>query len=107
MDSQLDYQAYPMEACLQENGEHSLLQFRKSGLICHQVGSLKTPPFSFAIGTIPGMVELAKVTPSATHPHGLMTMLQRKYNLDNLFLLDNYPVSGERQLVIADPVSIT
>ncbi|RQM08842.1 hypothetical protein DH86_00002970 [Scytalidium sp. 3C] len=67
------------------------------------VGSLKTPPFSFAIGTIPGMVELAKVTPSATHPHGLMTMLQRKYNLDNLFLLDNYPVSGERQLVIADP----
>ncbi|RFU32546.1 hypothetical protein B7463_g3778, partial [Scytalidium lignicola] len=66
-------------------------------------GSLKTPPFSLAIGTIPGMIELAKVTPPRTHPQGLMTMLQQKYKLDNVFLLDNYPASAERQLIITDP----
>ncbi|KAH8816397.1 cytochrome P450 monooxygenase-like protein [Xylogone sp. PMI_703] len=66
-------------------------------------GSLKAAPFNLAIGSLPGMIELAKVTPSRAHPHGLMTMIQRKYELDNVFLLDNYPATGERQLIIADP----
>jgi hypothetical protein len=42
--------------------------------------------------------------PVTAHPHGIMTMMYRKYNLKDLFYLDNWPVFDYRQIVIADPV---
>lgn len=43
--------------------------------------------------------------PTDTHPHGVMTMMQRKWNLKGMWFIDNWPATAYRQLVIAEPVS--
>lgn len=55
-------------------------------------------------GTIPGIAGLYQNSPRDTHPMTTMTVLSRKYNLGNLYFLDNWPASDRRQLVVNDPV---
>ena len=55
-------------------------------------------------GTIPGIAGLYKNSPTDTHPMTTMTVLWRKYNLGNLYFLDNWPAADWRQVVVNDPV---
>jgi hypothetical protein len=51
------------------------------------------------------MAEMYAHAPTDAHPHGVMTMMQRKWNLKGMWFIDTWPATGERQLVIVDPVS--
>jgi hypothetical protein len=66
---------------------------------------LPTPPFSILFGNLKAMAEIYAHAPTDTHPHGVMTMMQRKWNLKGMWFIDTWPATGERQLVIVDPVS--
>ncbi|EDN98258.1 hypothetical protein SS1G_13116 [Sclerotinia sclerotiorum 1980 UF-70] len=41
--------------------------------------------------------------PMTAHPHGIMTMIYNKYNLKDMFILDNWPFFRWRQIIICDP----
>jgi len=74
-------------------------------LTWRQNGSLKTLPFNFLLGTIPGLIPIFKESPANAHPMTVITLLYRKLNLGSLYFMDNWPATPYRQMVIVDPVS--
>ncbi|KAE9376613.1 cytochrome P450 [Stipitochalara longipes BDJ] len=49
------------------------------------------------------MAEMYAHAPTDSHPHGVFTMMQRKYALKGMWFMDTWPASPQRQLIIADP----
>ncbi|PVH73910.1 cytochrome P450 monooxygenase-like protein [Cadophora sp. DSE1049] len=78
-----------------------VVQYRRG--FKHLHGPLPSPPFSMWFGTIPGIAGLYKNSPTDTHPMTTMTVLWRKYNLGNLYFLDNWPAADCRQILVNDP----
>ncbi|KUJ06776.1 cytochrome P450 [Mollisia scopiformis] len=66
-------------------------------------GSLKAPPFSMWLGSMPATGDIYKNSPMNTHPMCTMTLLSRKHNLDGIYYLDTWPISDMRQLCVTDP----
>ncbi|PQE13973.1 cytochrome P450 71B25 protein [Rutstroemia sp. NJR-2017a BBW] len=66
--------------------------------------SIPSPPFNVLLGTVGAMGKMYAKAPVTAHPHGIMTMMYRKYNLKDFFILDNWPLFDYRQIIIADPV---
>ncbi|RAL60316.1 hypothetical protein DID88_000092 [Monilinia fructigena] len=64
---------------------------------------LPCPPFSIVLGTLKSMGEQYAHAPMTAHPHGIMTMIYNKYQLKDMFILDNWPFFRWRQIIICDP----
>lgn len=50
------------------------------------------------------MMDEYRSFPRNGHPHCMMTLIQRKFKLDNLWFMDVFPFQRDRQLVVTDPV---
>ncbi|TGO29044.1 hypothetical protein BPAE_0019g00140 [Botrytis paeoniae] len=77
------------------------IRYRKS--YKEYASGIPCPPFSTLLGTLKSMGDQYAHAPMTAHPHGIMTMIYDKYNLKDMFILDNWPFFRWRQIIICDP----
>ena len=60
------------------------------------------PPHSFLLGSLPIMSETFSKFPARVHPHTVIPLLRKKYNLPPIFYVDTWPF-GDPLCVVLDP----
>ncbi|KAL3419819.1 P450 monooxygenase [Phlyctema vagabunda] len=65
--------------------------------------NIPRPPFNFLLGNLKAMASIYANCPTDSHPQAAMTLMHRKWNLGNLWVLDNWPANPCRQMIVVEP----
>jgi cytochrome P450 len=61
------------------------------------------PPWHPIMGHLMAIADVVQKMPQRAHPHLLMTLVMRHYNLPGVFVMDTRPAGADVTLIVADP----